>query len=512
MQQVPRDGETVSEVIFQENILTKSYLKNEKQTSKSFDAAGLTPVISACSARTTTSLLRTLQGHHHSICENISSAEVEDILYNHPALLFAAVVSKPDLKRGEVLCAFGEPSGCTSEAHHRLPPLAFKAPKAIVLGLIPKTSIGTIQKLLLRIQVKSKNAFGPADDHLLEPLGNQSRPVPKYRATHLEPDVTEIRDRGVTSGAEQFHAFCWRQARSQHLGFSDEHFFIVARCSAGGSVSAGKKLMKVLAIVLSTFIASAASASAADLSPSLYTKAPPPIAAVYNWTGWYVGANGGWAFNNNTTGNLTSFTDLFAGAVAQGSTPSFLAANHEGGFGGGQVGYNWQTANWVFGLEADFQGADIGKTSTTIFRFADGRVLTVSTGRDHIDWFGTVRGRAGVTAGSALFYATGGLAYGDVKTAVSSVANPTTAGNNYGNASDTRVGWAAGGGVEWNFASSWTLRGEYLHINLGQSNVTMSDPVNFPGTTATYRFAHVVDAVRVGVNYRIGTGASVAKY
>jgi outer membrane immunogenic protein len=169
-------------------------------------------------------------------------------------------------------------------------------------------------------------------------------------------------------------------------------------------------------------------------------------------------------------------------------------------------------SNWLLGVEADIQGADIGRTSTVAFPGGGGLVPSVSTGRDHIDWFGTLRGRAGVTAGPALFYATGGLAYGGVRTSVTNVFTPVTSGNFAGSDSSTRVGWAAGAGVEWGFAPNWTVRGEYLHVDLGRSNVTMFDPVNFPTDSATYRFNHVVDAVRVGVNYRFGPTAVVAKY
>lgn len=257
-------------------------------------------------------------------------------------------------------------------------------------------------------------------------------------------------------------------------------------------------------------LAAVGAASAADMA----VKARPMVApaAVYSWTGWYAGVNGGWAFDTTSTGSLTAFTPLFAAAVATGGTPSFLGTKHEGGFGGGQVGYNWQMSNWLLGVEADIQGADIGRTSTVIYPGGGGINPSVSTGRDHIDWFGTFRGRAGVTAGPALFYATGGLAYGGVKTNITNVFAPPVTGNFAGGDSSTRVGWAAGAGVEWGFAPNWTVRGEYLHVDLGRSSVTMFDPVNFPTSSATYRFNHVADTVRVGVNYRFGPTAVVARY
>lgn len=276
-----------------------------------------------------------------------------------------------------------------------------------------------------------------------------------------------------------------------------------------------KYLGWALASVVSLGIGGLGAASAADMAVKapMY-KAPPPV-AVYSWNGWYVGVNGGYAWDNST-GNLNAFSttppgDNFGPAVAAGGTPSFLGAKHEGGFGGAQVGYNWQMTNWLLGAEADIQGADIGRTSTIVFPGGGGIVPSVSTGRDHLDWFGTVRGRVGFVASTVLFYGTGGFAYGGVRSSVTNVFTPGTAGTFAGSSSDTRFGWVAGAGVEWGFAPNWSVKGEYLHIDLGSSNTTMFDPVNFPGAFATYRFHHELDTVRVGVNYHFA-GPVVAKY
>lgn len=249
-------------------------------------------------------------------------------------------------------------------------------------------------------------------------------------------------------------------------------------------------------------------ASAADIA----MKAPPMVrsSAVDRWSGWYAGVNGGWSFNNNATGRLVSADPLFSGVLAAGGTPTFFDAGHEGGFGGGQVGYNWQLSHWLVGVEADIQGADIGRTTALAFPGDNTFVPSVSSARDHIDWFGTLRERIGLTAGPALFYATGGLAYGGVRTTISNDYSPA-AGNFHGSDSNTRFGWAAGAGIEWGFASSWTLRGEYLHLDLGRTNLAMVDP-GFPGVSATYDFSHAADLVRVGVNYRFAPAAAAARY
>src|SRR5437868_7320535 len=166
MKQVPRDGETIGEVMFRGNIVMKGYLKNEKATKEAFAGGWFH-----------TGDIGVLDEHGYVIIkdrskdiiipggENISSVEVEDVLYKHPAVLFAAVVAKPDSKWGEVPCAFIElkENARTSEAEIiafcRSHMSGFKTPKAVVFGPIPKTSTGKIQKFMLRTQVDSAKAI-----------------------------------------------------------------------------------------------------------------------------------------------------------------------------------------------------------------------------------------------------------------------------------------------------------------------------------------------------------------
>src|SRR6201993_5251051 len=166
MKEVPRDGETIGEVMFRGNIVMKGYLKNEKATNEAFSGGWFH-----------TGDLGVLDEHGYVIIkdrskdiiisggENISSVEVEDILYKHPAVLFAAVVAKPDPKWGEVPCAFLElKDGAKATeaeiiAYCRSHMSGFKAPKVVVFGPIPKTSTGKIQKFLLRSEVQSAKAI-----------------------------------------------------------------------------------------------------------------------------------------------------------------------------------------------------------------------------------------------------------------------------------------------------------------------------------------------------------------
>ena len=166
MREVPRDGETIGEVMFRGNVVMKGYLKNEAATKEAFEGGWFH-----------TGDLGVLDHDGYVIIkdrskdiiisggENVSSVEVEDVLYKHPAVLFAAVVAKPDPKWGEVPCAFVElKDGATATeadiiafCREQMP--GFKTPKAVIFGVIPKTSTGKIQKFMLRNQVNSAKAI-----------------------------------------------------------------------------------------------------------------------------------------------------------------------------------------------------------------------------------------------------------------------------------------------------------------------------------------------------------------
>jgi fatty-acyl-CoA synthase len=166
MHEVPRDGETVGEVMFRGNIVMKGYLKNEKATSEAFAGGWFhTGDLGVLDKDGYVIIKDRSKDIIISGGENISSVEVEDVLYKHPAILFAAVVAKPDQRWGEVPCAFVElkQNAQATEAEilafcrEQLP--GFKTPKAVVFGPIPKTSTGKIQKFMLRNQVQSAKAI-----------------------------------------------------------------------------------------------------------------------------------------------------------------------------------------------------------------------------------------------------------------------------------------------------------------------------------------------------------------
>ncbi len=246
------------------------------------------------------------------------------------------------------------------------------------------------------------------------------------------------------------------------------------------------------------------SAFAADLPPRTYGKAPAMAAPATNWSGLYIGGNVGYGWGNGSTGILplsVDESDVFP--------TSTLDSQLKGVFGGAQIGYNWQIGSIVTGLEADIQSSGIrGSARAALVNLggAGPGDITASTSSE-LSWFGTVRGRLGVTVTpDLLLYGTGGLAYGRVKASANvQIDDPPFLDSWPASISSTKTGWAAGAGAEWMFARNWSAKVEYLHIDLGSSSATAIDIVA-PGegplaTTTTYSWKHHYDTLSVGVNY-----------
>jgi outer membrane immunogenic protein len=284
--------------------------------------------------------------------------------------------------------------------------------------------------------------------------------------------------------------------------------------------------LKVLATAAFATIA-ASTAFAADMAPR-YTKAPPPIVEVWNWTGFYIGGNVGYSWGRSNT-SLT-FYDTVTGAAIVLPPGSFPGSrfNMDGAIAGGQVGYNWQSSNWVFGLEADLQWSDekggarylcaataIGGVCLPGLTFLPPGATGTAVAYDQkLEWFGTARGRAGVSVTpQTLLYVTGGLAYGSIKTTAAIAgfnANGVAIGA-VGSNTDTRVGWTVGAGAEFMFNRNWSGKIEYLYMDLGNFNIanfTLA-PLAPIGVRVSSNFTDHI--ARVGINYRWG-GPVVAKY
>ncbi len=255
-------------------------------------------------------------------------------------------------------------------------------------------------------------------------------------------------------------------------------------------------------------IACASVASAADMPVKGPVYKAPAAAQVYNWSGWYAGINGGYGWGDDPVSFVpaTAAVDFF---FTTGAVPNSVGTKPRGGLAGLQLGYNWQwMPHWVAGIEADIDGANInGSGSVTT---VTGVVNPIQTSaQQKLTSLGTLRGRLGFAAvDRALFYATGGLAYGRTQLATSIIdvfvpgglcgpAGTCAAGSS----TQWRAGWTVGGGIEWAFASPWSLKLEYLHYDLGTVSVNQNDPV-FPGSVFTSSVKFRGDTVRGGINYR----------
>jgi outer membrane immunogenic protein len=230
------------------------------------------------------------------------------------------------------------------------------------------------------------------------------------------------------------------------------------------------KLLSALAAATITIIS--VPAIAADLpARRMPVKAVPVAPATYNWTGLYVGVHAGYAW-----GELTSDVNT--------------AVDHEptGGLFGGQIGYNWQSGQFVFGVEVDLAYSTVkGDDSGTVpgpFTF---------NAESEMKYLGTVRGRLGVAQDRVLFYVTGGFAWAKVD------ATMTVVGAGTGSDTMNLTGWTAGGGIEYAFAPNWTVRAEYLYVDFSKESTS----VNIGGFPFTDTADKNLNVVRFAVNYKM---------
>jgi len=235
--------------------------------------------------------------------------------------------------------------------------------------------------------------------------------------------------------------------------------------------------LRRLALIAGAFVSGSVFASASALA------APP----VYNWTGFYIGANAGMSAAN-VTATWSDANGVYS-----------VDHGHGAGFsGGGQAGFNFQmpTSNFVGGVEADFQGSTLDAV------YADyGPDLNFGT---RINWWGTVRGRLGIAIANFLPFVTGGVAYGSLTNHYYDPVTyypPTVINANW---STTRVGWTVGGGVEAALAPNVALNVEYLYTDLGSwasGNAQLDAVSGSPPIVATVlaKFS----TFRVGIDWKL---------
>ena len=238
--------------------------------------------------------------------------------------------------------------------------------------------------------------------------------------------------------------------------------------------------MKRILMAGAIALAAGTQALAADLPPPV---APPPrapaayvpAAPAWNWSGFYIGINGGYGFGNS---------DWSQSGVTTGNF------NVKGGMAGGTLGYNYQIGQLVLGIEGDYDWQNIrGSTSST--NAVCGACDTSS------NWIGTIRGRIGYAFDRVMIYATGGGAVTDIK--ASTAAQPW--------ASSTELGWTAGAGIEGAITDNVTAKIEYLFADFQKGSCPTSScllPGAPVGTAGNVSFNESM--VRVGLNYKFGYG------
>jgi outer membrane immunogenic protein len=219
-------------------------------------------------------------------------------------------------------------------------------------------------------------------------------------------------------------------------------------------------------------------------------KAPPPL--TFNWTGFYIGGNAGGAWSRLKTTDVDGFAALApAGTVTTMPSAGFT--------GGGQAGYNWQSGNWLVGIEGDIGWLDIGKKGL-INGTASNTMIGIDSGT-----YADITGRVGFITNNALFYGKAGWAFFNGDRLFSTTA-AFTANNDLGNFS----GWTLATGGEWLIAPNWTLKFELQHFDFGTRTFTLAPP------TFAFNEKLKVDVAKVGLNYFFGSyggkGPVVAKY
>lgn len=232
-------------------------------------------------------------------------------------------------------------------------------------------------------------------------------------------------------------------------------------------------------------------ALAADMSvqasnPFFYM---PPVNPNWDWSGVYLGFNGGYGFGNGgVAGNLGRLGDPVGFSTAGDPTGAVF---------GGQIGYNWQAASVVFGVEGDFDGATIensGNAVTSSIILPGAPVGVQASSR--VNWLASIRGRLGYTWGPGMIYITGGGAWDntDIKTLACDTAFVTCASNNF---SHTSNGWAGGAGFQWLLTPNWIARAEYLFYGLPNT------PTNGAGFGVNITTGHAnFNVIRVGLDYK----------
>jgi outer membrane immunogenic protein len=255
------------------------------------------------------------------------------------------------------------------------------------------------------------------------------------------------------------------------------------RSEAVGEISMKKFLLATVGLAA---LGIAAPASAADMP--VKAAPPPPPVPIYSWTGFYIGGNGGWGSGRKCWDDATDAFGFLLGSEG--------CHRAEGGTAGGQIGYRWQNAGWVFGVEgqgnwADFRGSRVSLADPTVVNHS------------HIDAFGLLTGQVGYAWNNALLYVKGGAAVTNDRFDRTDLATGIFLADT---GDRTRWGGTVGVGFEYGFSPGWSVGVEYDHLFMGRKTVDFIDPAGL--LFASNRISQDVDMVTVRVNYRFGWGTS----
>jgi outer membrane immunogenic protein len=257
--------------------------------------------------------------------------------------------------------------------------------------------------------------------------------------------------------------------------------------------------MKKIVLGVIGLFALAAPAIAADLPPAPVYKTPVMTPAYYDWSGFYVGLNAGGGTSRNCWTNNSVFAIPTVPPVNEG------CHNATGGLAGGQIGFRWQSGQWVFGVEGQGDWASFKGNNPSI-PVAALLGVPLLTNQTRIDALGLFTGQVGYAWDAVLFYVKGGgaLTFDRYNGLITGTGTFIDAAN------ETRWGGTVGAGIEFGFAPNWSVAAEYDHLFMGSRNVSFSLPA-FGGITRIDRITQDVDIGTVRVNYRWG-GPVIAKY
>jgi outer membrane immunogenic protein len=219
-------------------------------------------------------------------------------------------------------------------------------------------------------------------------------------------------------------------------------------------------VIKTGAVAAVALLAAPLAAAAADMRVPVYKGMPRSVISYYNWTGFYLGGTVGYAFGGASDWSVANV--------------NLVSVDPKGMLYGVTAGYNWQAGSWVYGIEGDYSFSDVK---------GSGACPAPASCQTELSYLATFRGRMGYAFDRFMPYFTVGGAYGEVQASSIPVAI---------SASDNKLGLAIGGGLEYAFLANWTVKGEYLYVDLGKiSTAAAAADISFS--------SHIV---RAGLNFK----------